>query len=92
MLRAVSESVFDEVDEETCTTIRKIAAVQTTAELTSARQLGVISQLPAGVKLTLLGRGFNKQTVKVRSQQSIYFVFLADLQPEIRERWKRVFS
>jgi hypothetical protein len=82
--------VFDEIDEDTCTTAKTIAAVQTTAQASSARQLGVVAQLAAGAKLRLLGRGFNKQTVKVRCQQRIYFVFLADLQVEVREKWKRM--
>jgi hypothetical protein len=75
------------LEDETCILSRPIAAIQTTTDPANVSQLGVIAQLPRSVKLTLLGRGFNDRTVKVRCQQAVYFVFLEDLEKDTQEAW-----
>jgi hypothetical protein len=90
-------------EEDTCILSKKIAAIQTTFNSVNAsykidaiqttvyppeaRHLGLVVQLPSRVKLTLLGKGFNGRTVKVRCCEAAYFVFLEDLDKDTQEAW-----
>lgn len=43
-------------------------------------RLGAITQLPRGAELQISGDGFNERTIKVRCQDSFYFVFRDDIE------------
>jgi hypothetical protein len=87
MAHALNTLPGGRLQDDTCILSRTIAAIQKTAYPANVSQLGVIVQLPRGVRLTLLGRGFNDRTVKVRCQQAVYFVFLEDLEKDTQEAW-----
>lgn len=82
-----SNLTVPDYDSKTCILPRTVAAIQTTAYPVAPQQLGIVVRLPEGAKLTLLGAGFNDRTVKVRSQEAVYFVFLEDLQKDIQDLW-----
>ena len=70
------------VIQGSCTLPRKIAAIRLdrrTGLNSGKAKLGTILQLPAGSNVELCGDGFNPRTVKVRHQNSYYFVFEEDL-------------
>jgi hypothetical protein len=87
MAHAFNKLPGGNIENDTCILSRTIAAIQTSTYPTNASQLGVIVQLPCRTKLTLLGKGFNDRTVKIRSQQAFYFVFLEDLDEDTQEAW-----
>jgi hypothetical protein len=65
-----------------CILSRKIAAIRLdyrAGQNSEKAKLGSILQLPAGSNLEVCGGGFNSRTVKVRHQNSYYFVFEEDL-------------
>ena|ERR1700739_4843192 len=84
---AIHQLPGDVPEDDTCILSRTIAAIQTTAYPANVSQLGMIEQLPSRVTLTLLGKGFNDRTVRVRCQRAAYFVFLEDLDKDTREAW-----
>ncbi|HEX4808898.1 MAG TPA: hypothetical protein VH325_08210 [Bryobacteraceae bacterium] len=87
MEHAFTRSLDSTIEDGTCTLLKTIAAIQTTARLADPTQLGLITRLPCRVKLTLLGKGFNDRTVKVHCQDAIYFVFLEDLDEDTQKAW-----
>jgi len=58
----------------------KICAIELIAGQDNRGRLGAITQLPQHVQLEICGDGFNERTVKVRCQNSFYFVFREDLE------------
>lgn len=60
---------------------KTISAVQLMATEQGESRLGPITQLPPSAQLQICGDGFNERTVKVRWQESFYFVFRQDLEP-----------
>ena len=56
-----------------------ISAIQVLGVLNGKPQLGAITQLPPRVVLEVCGEGFNDRTVKVRWDNSVFFVFRHDL-------------
>lgn len=56
-----------------------ISAIQLVAAEDGGAKLGLLSQLGPGVTVEICGKGFDERTVKVRSSQQYYFVFLEDL-------------
>lgn len=58
----------------------RISAIPVLAADTGAKELGTITQLPRGAELHISGEGFNDRTVKVRCQDSFYFVFRDDIE------------
>jgi len=43
-------------------------------------QHGAIARLPSGTELKIVGDGFNHRTVRVECNESVYFVFLQDIE------------
>ena len=58
----------------------RICAIELIAGHDNRGRLGGITQLPQHVQLEICGDGFNERTVKVRCQDSFYFVFREDLE------------
>jgi hypothetical protein len=67
--------------QETCTLSKKIAAIQLvpTGDGGGRARLGPVSQLLPGTCLQVCGQGFSEETIKVRSKDGFYFVFLQDI-------------
>ncbi|HZQ55461.1 MAG TPA: hypothetical protein VFB14_24900 [Bryobacteraceae bacterium] len=59
---------------------RNIPAIQIVPEGEQNR-LGLITQLPRFSELEACGSGFDPETIKVRCNGILYFVFLQDLEP-----------
>jgi hypothetical protein len=59
--------------------LRRISAIQLNLDGDSGR-LGPITQLPETAQVEICGDGFNDRTVKVRWNNSLYFVFREDLE------------
>ena len=57
-----------------------IYAMQLLAGSGASVTLGPVVLLPKGVCLYVCGEGFNERTVKVYCEDSLYFVFLQDLE------------
>jgi hypothetical protein len=74
--------------QESCTLSKKIAAIQLvpTGNGHGRARLGPVSQLLPGTCLQVCGEGFNEETVKVRSNDGFYFVFLQDMAAERASR------
>ena len=79
------EAIFipaEPVIQSCCILSRNIAAIRLDGRNdkdSGKAKLGRILQLPAGSNLEVCGDGFNPRTVKVRHQNSYYFVFEEDL-------------
>lgn len=67
--------------ERTYTLVRNISAIQVLPSEDGSNRLGLITQLPQGVEVTVGGIGFNESTVRVLCGGGSYFVFLEDLDP-----------
>jgi hypothetical protein len=81
--KAAPEPALRDSYGDICTLSKTIAAVEANTSPDHLKQLGIVVRLPAGLQLTLLGPGFNAQTVKVCCHQSVYFVFWEDLKNEV---------
>ena len=46
---------------------------------------GMIAELPAGAEIEICGRGFNSRTLLTRWERKNYYVYLQDLEHQIRE-------
>ena len=68
---------------EAYTLSRKIPAVQLIQMDGPHGRLGGIVHLPMGARLDICGDGYNESTVKVRCEETFYFVFLDDLRSMI---------
>ena len=66
---------------------QKISAIQLTPAHGGGARLGMITQLPQNARLEVCGDGFNDRTIKVRWQNSFYFVFRADLEITKTPNW-----
>lgn len=64
------------------TLVSEIPAIQILPSTDGKIDLGPVSRLPQGAELSPCGKGFDPQTVKVRSHGNYYYVFLRDLQDE----------
>lgn len=58
---------------------RTISAIQLLPAEDGGAKLGLLSQLGPGLGVEICGTGFDERTVKVRSSDHYYFVFLEDL-------------
>lgn len=58
----------------------RISAIPIVAEPEGAARLGIITQLPQAAELQITGEGFNERTIKVRWNDSCYFVFRDDIE------------
>ena len=63
---------------------KPISAIQVFEEQDGSTRLGLLSKLGPSVTLERCGDGFNKRTVKVRTNGHFYFVFLDDLESQSR--------
>ena len=54
-------------------------AVERSPEGRTARHTG-LTQLQTGTEVTIVGKGFNKNTVRVRCDDQSYFVYLTDIE------------
>lgn len=59
---------------------RRISAIQLSTGYGGAGRLGAITQLPQSAPLEVCGDGFNERTIKVRCQDSYYWVFRDDVE------------
>ncbi len=60
---------------------REISAIQVMPSSgESGSGLGPVTRLPSGAMVQACGPGFDNQTLKVRFQGQLYFVFLQDLE------------
>lgn len=59
--------------------LKHISAIQLVPAQDGHAKLGLLSQLAPGTIVEVCGNGFNERTVKVRSSNQYYFVFLEDL-------------
>lgn len=59
---------------------KNIAAIAIEGTEHGMPRYGLISQLPKGTELTILGTGFNHRTATVRCHDRSYFVFLQDIE------------
>jgi len=59
----------------------RISAVELTSDRHDHPRLGRITQLVQSCAIEICGEGFNERTVKVRYENSFYFVFRADVKP-----------
>jgi hypothetical protein len=78
----VNSNSTDECMIRLCTLPRKIAAIsleKTGDQSDGPERMGLILQLPADTDVEVCGAGFNSRTVKVRHNDSYYFVFTEDL-------------
>ena len=66
--------------EVSATTQTRISAIHLEPSPNGAK-LGLITQIPAGVRLGVCGDGYNDRTVKVCWEDQFYFVFRADISP-----------
>ncbi len=58
---------------------KPISAIQLVPAEDGGAKLGLLSQLGPGATVEICGGGFDDRTVKVRSSNHYYFVFLEDL-------------
>ena len=58
---------------------KRISAIQLVPAEEGSARLGLLSQLGPGIIVEICGSGFDERTVKVRSSDQYYFVFLQDL-------------
>jgi hypothetical protein len=59
---------------------RMVSAIQIMpSEESGSNRLGLLTQLPEGAEIEIGGNGFNDRTLRVRCGNSLYFVFLEDL-------------
>ena len=61
---------------------KAISAIQLVPAEEGGARLGLLSQLGPGSTVEICGSGFDERTVKVRSSNQYYFVFLQDLQAQ----------
>ena len=61
---------------------KTISAIQLQLKEDGSAKLGLLSQLGAGTRVTVCGEGFNDRTVKVRANDSWFYVFAQDLEAE----------
>jgi hypothetical protein len=59
---------------------KNIAAISIEGSENGKPRCGLISQLPKGTELTIVGAGFNHRTAKVCCHNRSYFVFLQDIE------------
>jgi hypothetical protein len=59
---------------------KDIAAIAIEGSEQGKPRYGLISHLPKGTELTLIGDGFNQGTATVRCNDQSYFVFLQDIE------------
>jgi hypothetical protein len=62
------------------TLAKPIAAINFSVSQTGETRTGLIRQLPKNATVELFGGGFNERTVAVRWRDSLYFVFLQDIE------------
>ncbi len=82
MCEQISSKSTDECLNRLCTLARRIAAIsldKTSGQSEGPERMGLILQLPAEADVEVCGEGFNARTVKVRHNDSYYFVFSEDL-------------
>lgn len=60
---------------------KNIAAIAIEGTEQGRPRYGLLSQLPKGTELTVVGNGFNHRTATVRCHDKAYFVFLQDIEP-----------
>jgi hypothetical protein len=60
---------------------KPIAAINFYLTETGEARTGLIMQLPKDAAVEVCGGGFNDRTVAVRWKDSLYFVFLQDVEP-----------
>ena len=65
---------------------KSIAAIELVYAEKDRLGLGTVMQLPFGASIEVCGEGFNDRTVKVRSNDKFYFVFVQDLAASCSER------
>jgi hypothetical protein len=70
---AAARSVF--------TLSKPIAAINFHLTETGEPRTGLITQLPKDAAIEVCGGGFNDRTIAVRWKDSLYFVFLQDIEP-----------
>jgi len=58
----------------------KICAIQLIPSCENRARLGALTQIPQNAELEICGDGFDERTVKVRWQDSFYFVFRDDIE------------
>jgi hypothetical protein len=69
--------------EQSYTLSKNVPAIQIVSTDSEQRsRLGLITQLPEGMKVDVGGPGFNDSTVKIRCGGASYYVFLDDLEPQ----------
>lgn len=66
-----------QIQGETYTTIKAIAAIE--ASPLDLIPIGPVTQLPGFTSVTVVSPGFHDSLVKVRAEESMYFVFAEDL-------------
>lgn len=60
---------------------KPIAAINFHVTETGETRTGLITQLPKDAAVEVCGEGFNERTIAVRWADSLYFVFLQDIEP-----------
>ena len=65
--------------EGSYTLAKKIPALQIVVAPDGCARAGSVMQLPQGAQIQVYGEGFNERTVKVRWEESYFFVFVQDL-------------
>jgi len=60
---------------------KPIAAINFHMTETGETRTGLITQLPKDAAVEVCGSGFNERTIAVRWAESLYFVFLQDIEP-----------
>ncbi len=58
---------------------KSICALRIVTDDDGARRLGMLTQIGQEAQLEICGDGFNERTVKVRWQDTLYFVFRQDI-------------
>jgi hypothetical protein len=69
--------------EQSYTLAKNVSAIQIlSTDSEQHSRLGLITQLPEGMKVDVGGPGFNDSTVKIRCGGASYYIFLDDLEPQ----------
>lgn len=67
---------------------RNISAIQIVPDAFGKLRLGTMSRLPEGAELTVCGEGFDERTAKVCWEGGYYYIFLEDVENDIRSDLK----